>query len=68
MDDETSRILKLASAYPLLGIDAVRAKQIADECSSLGHACDAATRRFSLSDTARFNAILAASAFPASTQ
>lgn len=56
MDDETRRILALASDYPLLGIDAARARQIADECSNLRDACDAATQRFSPSEATQFSA------------
>ena len=59
MDDDARRILALASDYPLLGIDAVRAQQIADECSSLRDACNAATGRFSPSDEAKFAAMFA---------
>jgi hypothetical protein len=60
MDDETRRILALANDYPLLGIDAVRAGQIADECTRLRGACDAATQRFSASDATQFAAIFTA--------
>jgi len=68
MDDETRRILVLANAYPLLGIDAVRAGQIADECTSLRVACDAATQRFSASDETQFAAIFTAPVFDARPQ
>ena len=54
MNDETTRILTLAGAYPLLGIDAVRARQIAAECASLLAACNAATQRFHESGTTSF--------------
>lgn len=59
MDNETTRILALAGAYPLLGIDAVRAGQIAAECKSLRAACDDATQRFVESGTERFSALFA---------
>lgn len=62
MDDETTRILGLAGAYPMLGIDAVRARQIAVECNSLRAACDAATQRFHESGTTQFAALFAAPA------
>lgn len=67
MDDETKRILELASSYPLLGIDAVRAGQIADECISLQRACDVATQRYGVSDATPFAALFTAplSAAPA---
>jgi hypothetical protein len=60
MNDETTRILAQARDYPLLCIDARRAGQIADECSSLREACDLATRRFSLCEATRFAALFAA--------
>lgn len=60
MDDETKRILELASDYPLLGIDAVRARQIADECISLQRACDVATQQFGVSDATRFASLFTA--------
>ena len=59
MDDDTTRILAQAGAYPLLGIDAVRASQIAAECKSLRAACDGATQRFFESGTERFAALFA---------
>ena len=63
MDDEARRILALASDYPLLGINAVRAQQIADECTSLRDACQAATKRFSASEEAKFAAMFASSVY-----
>ena len=57
MDEETKRILQLASSYPLLGIDAVRARQIVDECIGLQRACDAAAQQFEVSDAERFAAL-----------
>lgn len=68
MDDDTRRILALARHYPLLGIDAVRAGQIADECSSLRSACDAATQRFSASDSTQFAAFFTALVYGARPQ
>jgi hypothetical protein len=60
MNDENRRILALANDCPLIGIGAVRAGQIADECISLRGACDAATQRFSASDATQFAAIFTA--------
>lgn len=59
MDKETKRILEVASGYPLLGIDAERARQIVDECNSLQRACDLAAEQFSESDVTRFAALFA---------
>ncbi len=60
MDDEATRILALAQDFPLLGIDAIRARQIADECTNLQAACAAATQRFRACDPAQFAARFAA--------
>lgn len=68
MDDETRRILALANDYPLLGIDAVRAGQIADECSNLRGACDAATQLFIPSEATQFAAIFTAPVYGARPQ
>lgn len=68
MDDDTARILALARDFPLLGIDAPRARQIADECTNLRAACAAATLRFRAGDAAQFAAMFAAPPSGASPQ
>lgn len=60
MNDEASRILVLAREFPLLGIDAHRAREIAEESAKLRAACDAATQRFHAGDPGRFAAMFAA--------
>ena len=52
--DEPARILSMAREFPLLGIDATRAAQIAAECAALRAACDQAARRFPASEAAQF--------------
>ena len=65
MDEEVTRILALARDFPLLGIDALRARQIAEECTNLHAACAAATQRFRAGDAAQFAARFAAPPFGA---
>lgn len=54
MNDDVAGILAMASQYPQLGIDALRAEQIALEAASLHAACAAAAARFPASDSAQF--------------
>ncbi|MEY4267371.1 MAG: hypothetical protein RIS90_1906 [Pseudomonadota bacterium] len=57
MSDKPARILAIARAYPQLGIDGLRAGQIAAEVTSLHDACEAASRRFTASGLAQFEAL-----------